>query len=57
MKDSRSPEVPAPIGARHDDSSLFSLDALKKTEDEHRKQQSRDDSGLIDSQGARGHRA
>ncbi len=48
MKDSRSPDAPAPIGARNDDSSLFSLDALKKTEDEARKQQNRDDSGLID---------
>jgi hypothetical protein len=55
MKDSRSsrdvpppPPPAAPTGARHDDSSLFSLDALKKTEEEARKQKDRDDSGLID---------
>ncbi len=51
MKDPRSsPEASgtAPVGARHDDSSLFSLDALKKTEDEARQQKGRDDSGLID---------
>jgi hypothetical protein len=45
MKDSSSS---GPVGARHDDSSLFSLDALKKTEDEARTQKNRDDSGLID---------
>jgi hypothetical protein len=50
MKDSRSPDPtsPAPVGARHDDSSLFTLDALKKTEDEARQQKRNDDSGLID---------
>jgi hypothetical protein len=45
MKDSSSS---GPVGARHDDSSLFSLDALKRTEDEARQQKNRDDSGLID---------
>jgi hypothetical protein len=52
MKDSRSPDpsAPAPVGARHDDSSLFSLDALKKTEEEAARQQQKkgEDSGLID---------
>jgi hypothetical protein len=51
MSDSRSSRdasaAGAPIGARHDDSSLFSLDALKKTEEAASKK-SRDDSGLID---------
>ncbi len=51
MKDSRSPDPstsPAPVGARHDDSSLFSLDSLKRTEEEARQQKRNDDSGLID---------
>jgi hypothetical protein len=44
MKDSGS----APVGARNDDSTLFSLDALKKTDDTRAKDKGRDDSGLID---------
>ena len=51
MKDSgssRDASSPAPIGARNDDSSLFSLENLKKTEDDARKTKNRDDSGLID---------
>jgi hypothetical protein len=49
MKDSRSPDPStAPVGARHDDSSLFTLDALKKTEDQARQQKKTEDSGLID---------
>jgi hypothetical protein len=44
MKDSGS----SPVGARSDDSTLFSLDALKKTDDARAKEKSRDDSGVID---------
>jgi hypothetical protein len=50
MKDSGSSRdtSSAPLGARNDDSSLFSLESLKKTEDEAKKQRNREDSGLID---------
>jgi hypothetical protein len=54
MKDSRSsPDASAPaapVGARNDDSSLFSLESLKKTEEEAARtnKSKNDDSGLID---------
>ena len=53
MKDTRDPSESskgaAAIGARNDDSSLFSLDSLKKAEEAARKREKeRDDSGLID---------
>lgn len=51
MKDEGSPRSPsaAPLGGRNEDSSLFSLESLKRTEEEAlKKQKSREDSGLID---------
>jgi hypothetical protein len=51
MKDpgsSRDSSAPAPLGARHDDSSLFSLESLRRTEEQAKKEKARDDSGLID---------